>query len=184
LLAAVPLHFPGTMEAAQGFPALGNNLQADYYQFGEQGETELGHMPREIAGDHNRLSARSGLQVVRFHVWQDLTGVEGDVAPLHATVTLEMTSEWYSKLSKPDGSIKIDGVNGMGIVQARLLMYQAHYGLGLLQPGTRQMQFVMSPTPMYIRLNSCQTVRGTARMKFGDEHVVITLPETKVIFTR
>ena len=63
-------------------------------------------------------------------------------------------------------------------------MYQAHYGLGLGQSGSKQLQFMMSPTPLCVRLSGSETVRGTAKMKFGERYVSIELPETKVIFTR
>lgn len=129
--------------------------------------------------------SHSGIQVVRFHVWQDLTAGTGDgVAPLHATVTFDMTPEWYEKLNNPCGTIKIEGLRGEGLVQAKLLINQAHYGLGLTQPGSRQIQFVMSPAPMYLRLDANQTVRGTVRVKFGDRQLILKLPETRVIFTR
>jgi hypothetical protein len=95
-----------------------------------------------------------------------------------------MTYGWYACLSNPGGVIKIEGLPGGGSIEAKLMINQAHYGLGLSQPGARQIQFVMSPTPMYVRLDAKEAVRGSVRMKFGDRQLNIKLPETKVIFTR
>ena len=135
--------------------------------------------------EKKRLSVRDGLQIIRFHVWQDLSASENeDVAPLHATVTVEMTNEWYLNLSKPGGVVRIDGLDGGGSIEAKLVIHQAHYGLGLGQPGSRQLQFVMSPTPMYVKLRSNELVRGIVRIKFHDRQVTMRLPETRVIFTR
>jgi hypothetical protein len=131
------------------------------------------------------MRAPKGIRVVRFHVWQDLTvGAEKDAAPLHVTVTLEMTNEWYAALDQPNGYIKLQGLRDIETVQAMLVIHQAHYGLGLTQPGSRQLQFVMSPTQKCPRQRDNQTVRGTVRIKFGKRNVRIDLPETKVIFTR
>jgi hypothetical protein len=132
-----------------------------------------------------RLRAPKGIQVVRFHVWQDLTvGSEKDAVPLHVTITFEMTNEWYEALSQPNGTIRLQGVKPNETMQGTLLLHQAHYGLGLIQPGSRQLQFVMSPTQRCPRLSDHQMVRGTVRIKFGKRNVRIDLPETKVIFTR
>jgi hypothetical protein len=131
------------------------------------------------------LRAPKGIQVVRFHVWQDLTvGAEKDSAPLHVTVTFEMANEWYAALSQPDGRIRIQGLRGNETIQANLVVHQAHYGLGLTQPGSRQLQFVMSPTQRCPRQHDNQMVRGSVRMKFGRRSVRIDLPATKLIFTR
>jgi hypothetical protein len=95
-----------------------------------------------------------------------------------------MTEEWYSSLSQPNGYIRLHGVRSNEAIQGTLLLHQAHYGLGLTQPGSRQLQFVMSPTQRCPRLSDNQTVWGTIRMKFGKRNARIDLPETKVIFTR
>jgi hypothetical protein len=145
----------------------------------------LPRIPMGAAGKRSRLRAPKGIQVVRFHVWQDLTvGAERDAVPLHVTVTFEMTNEWSAALSQPNGIIRLHGVRANEVTQATLLLHQAHYGLGLTQPGSRQLQFVMSPTQRCPRLRDNQTVWGTVRMKFGKRNVNIDLPETKVIFTR
>src|SRR5207237_6505076 len=134
------------------------------------------HLHPMPARDPRRVEPYQGLRVVRFHIWQDLTHELSDgVAPLHATLTLEMAGEWYTNLSKP-GAIRIEGLRDTPVVEGALLVHQAHYGLGLTQPGSRQMQFVMSPTPLCPRLDPNGTVRGIARMRFGDRHVTIQLP--------
>jgi len=162
-----------------GKAAYQQDEQQDNTRLFEAGTTQ----ERNVA--HRRGSVQSGIQVVRFHVWQDLTAeIDDGLAPLHATVTLEMTNEWYANLSKPGGSIKIETARSAEIIEAKLLVYQAHYGLGLGQPGSKQLQFMMSPTPLCVRLSGSETVRGTAKMKFGERYVSIELPETKVIFTR
>jgi hypothetical protein len=163
----------------------------EYYFLSEAVDSDSGGFSYSAgdASDKSTESGRriiqSGIQVVRFHVWQDLTsGVEDGVAPLHATVTFDMTYEWYACLSNPCGTIKIEGLHSEGFIQAKLMINQAHYGLGLSQPGSRQIQFVMSPTPMYVRLDASEVVHGSVRMKFGDRQLNIKLPATKVIFTR
>jgi hypothetical protein len=140
---------------------------------------------RAASSTGRRASTYSGLQVIRFHIWQDLTASSADgLAPLHATVTLEMTDDWYMSLSKPGGRIKINTLRERDTLEGNLLVYQAHYALGLGQPGSRQLQFMMAPTPLYPRLAPNEVVRGTARMKFEERQLTIHLPETKVIFTR
>ena len=68
--------------------------------------------------------------------------------------------------------------------QEHIIRFREIPELGLTQPGSRQLQFVMSPTQKCPRQPDNQTVRGTVRMKFGRRSVRIHLPETKVIFTR
>lgn len=159
-----------------------------YHQEEHQDNGKLFEKGAAIESTHaatRRESAHSSIQVVRFHVWQDLTAqVDDGLAPLHATVTVEMANELYASLSKPGGSIKIETLRTREVLEARLLVYQAHYGLGLGKPGSKQLQFMMSPTPLYARLSAGESVRGTAKMKFGDRYASIVLPETKVIFTR
>jgi len=99
-------------------------------------------------------------------------------------VTFEMTNEWCEALSQPNGRIRIQGLRGNQTMQATLVVHQAHYGLGLIQPGSRQLQFVMSPTQKCPRQHDNQIVRGSVRLKFGKRNIRVDLPETKVIFTR
>ena len=101
------------------------------------------------------------IHVIRFHVWQDLTGTFNGDAPLHATVTVELPDSHYLNLNGPGGHIQIETPSGEKLVEAKLLVNQAHYGLGLSQPGTRQVQFAMSPVPMYGRLDQLESVHGT-----------------------
>lgn len=130
------------------------------------------------------IQASKAIQVIRFHVWQDLTPSDNGEAPLYATLTIEIPEASYLNLDKPNGMIKIEALDGERLAEARLLINQAHYGLGFSRRGVRQVQFAISPTPMYSRLNNVETVRGTARMRIGERLVTIQLPETKVIFTR
>jgi hypothetical protein len=186
LLTPVSLFNSTAVGVAPGIDTQRTRAHADYNYLNESLESDLNGLAHNSSMSvPGRRSSHSGIQVVRFHVWQDLTSGVGDgAAPLHATVTFDMTSEWYASLQNPCGTIKIEGLKGEGLIQAKLLINQAHYGLGLSQPGSRQLQFVMSPTPMYVKLDASETVRGTVRMKFGDRQLIIRLPETRVIFTR
>jgi hypothetical protein len=141
-------------------------------------------LARPLGAISEGIVPKKSIQVVRFHVWQDLTTAFNGDAPLHATVTVEMPDAQYLNLNGPGGHIQIDGQNGETLVEAKLQVNQAHYGLGLSQPGTRQVQFAMSPVPMYSRLDQLEAVRGSARLRIGERTVTVTLPETKIIFTR
>src|SRR4051812_29142740 len=101
--------------------------------------------------DRRRIPAHSGIEVTRFHVWQDLAaGVDRDLAPLHATITFELSNEWYSSLSKPNGVIRIENMKDEDVIEAGLMIHQANFGLESSQLVLeRQLQFVMSPTPLY-----------------------------------
>ncbi|MFL5733526.1 MAG: hypothetical protein ACJ78Q_10025 [Chloroflexia bacterium] len=111
-------------------------------------------------------------------------GSDRDSVPLHVTVTFEMTEEWHTRLSQPEGYVRLHGIRTGEPLHATLMLHQAHYGLGLIQPGSRQLQFVMTPTVRCPRLRDGQMVWGIVRMKFDKQNVRIGLPETKVIFTR
>ena len=159
-------------------------LPKDKKETKEPGQGDL-QKSRAGRGVGSRNLSHQGIQVVRFHVWQDLTAeLDDGMAPLHATLTLEMTNEWYQSLSKPGGTIRIETLQDADVVEAKLLVYQAHYGLGLGQPGSKQMQFMMSPSPLCSRLGTNESVKGSAKIKFMDRQVTIPLPETPVIFTR
>lgn len=127
---------------------------------------------------------KKNIQVIRFHVWQDLTTAFNGDAPLHATVTVEMSDTHYLNLSGPGGHIQIEDQDGETLVEAKLQVNQAHYGLGLSQPGTRQVQFAMAPVPMYGRLDRLDAVSGSARLRIGERLITVNLPETRIIYTR
>jgi hypothetical protein len=187
LLAVAPIFFPDSAGAPlrpdlRGIGSRNRYVEQSYMD--DNGDADL----RELAAgtmDGVNVGPFEGVQVIRFHVWQDLTaGMGEEAAPLYATVTFEMTSDWYQNMSNSCGTIRIEGVKSDAVIQARLVLNQAHYGLGLTQPGSRQLQFVMSPTPMHIKLGPNESMRGVVRMRFGDRQLVVRLPETKVIFTR
>jgi hypothetical protein len=137
-------------------------------------------------GNRERIRPGNGIQVIRFQVWQDLSGpCKGNVAPLHATVTFEMSNEWYSSLTTPDGIIRIELAEGNEVIEARLVLHQAHHDLDPAQlKSNRRLQFVVSPTPLHSELDAERSVRGVAKMKFWNRKVTIRLPETRLAFVR
>jgi hypothetical protein len=143
-------------------------------------------MPVGWFGDRKRIRSGTGIRVARFHVWQDLSGSgDGNLAPIHATVALEVSNEWYSSLTTPGGTIRLEITGGQEVLDARLVLHHAHYDLEPAQFGShRRLQFVVSPTPIHSRLHAGETVRGVAKMKFWNRKVTLKLPETQVQFTR
>lgn len=136
--------------------------------------------------DRKRIAAHSGIRVARFHVWQDLTAlVDGNLAPLHATIRLELSNEWYTSLSRLNGIVRIMSAASEDVIEAGLIVHEANFGLASSQPTLeRQLQFVMSPTPPHRKFSKNETVYGIAHMKFWKRKVKIILPETEVQFRR
>jgi len=184
LLAVTPIFYPDSIGPSFKPAAATRSWQIEHLDINDPSEIDLSDLA-PTPGEQIRVSPENGIQVIRFHVWQDLTACPGEgSAPLYTTLTFEMTSEWYLNLNTSCGTIRMEGVQSEALVQAKLVLNRAHHGLGLIQPGSRQLQFVMSPTPMHMRLDANEIVRGIARVRFGDRQVVAKLPETKVIFTR
>lgn len=127
--------------------------------------------------------SQSNVQVVGFHVWQDLTPASRNNSPVYATVTIELSDAYDVSHQSPDATIRLEATNGETLLEGRLAVNRAHFGLGLALPGRKQVQFTMLPAPMYGRMRSPETVRGAARIRIGGRLVAIRLPEAKVIFT-
>ena len=176
-------------EAAVGLAASvqGNQIESVHSPAeSEAGKSRRNASPVGWFSDRRRIPAHSGIQVARFQVWQDLSSsAEGVVAPLHAAITLELSNEWYLGLSRPNGVIRIENVRRGEIIEAGLTIHQANYSLESAQSAhKRQLQFVMSPTPPYTKLNAGETMRGVAQMKFWNRKVTILLPETSILLIR
>jgi hypothetical protein len=175
-------------EAVQSLAAGVEGAQANEVYRADKGKAAKVHSSAAPVGwfsNRRRIPAHGGLRVARFHVWQDLpASVENDVALLHAAITFELSNEWYSGLSRPNGVIKIENMRTGAIIEARLMIHQASYGIESARSVLkRQLQFVMLPTSVY-KFNRNEPVRGFAQMKFWNRKATIVLPETSVLLIR
>src|SRR5262249_11316852 len=143
LVAGIPGSQPGPANAAQADGGGVRRLQARVKS--ERHRPERGTLAVGWFGDRTRILPGTGIEVKRFQVWQDLSGPGyDDVAPLHATVTLEMSNEWYSSLTTSDGTIRIDLVGCNEVVEAKLVLHNAHHDLDPSQLGSKRiLQFVV-----------------------------------------
>lgn len=176
-------------EAAEGLAISGQEAPADMVDCPTKARPSRPGLHVTTVGwfsDRKRIPAHSGIRVARFQVWQELlAGVECDLAPLHATVTLELSNEWCSGLSRPNGVISIENSRSEDMLEAGLMLHHASYGLESAHPAiTRQLQFVMSPTLVHAKLDANEIVRGLAQMKFWNRKVTIVLPETSIVLIR
>lgn len=122
------------------------------------------------------------VQVVRFHVWQDLTPTSTESAPVHATVTIEISEDYSVSAEHQDGAIRLETPGGKSFVEGRLVVNRVQYGLGLAEPGKKQVQLTMLPVPAHRRLDNVDKVKGTVYIRISERIVSVRLPETKIIF--
>ena len=129
--------------------------------------------------------AHNGVRVERFQVWQDVSSHSaGDTAQLNATITFEMSNEWYASLTRPDGTIRIERKTNGEVAEGNLILHEVHSGLEHTRPGHKRLQFIVSPPITFSRLEADEPVCGIVRMKFWNRRVTIKLPDTAVTVKR
>jgi hypothetical protein len=123
-------------------------------------------------------------KVVDFQVWQNfMPMVPASGAPLHAILTLEISSTLGLNTGNTGGTITITRLNGEVIANSKLSISEQSDDLGMAQPGPRRLTFVMGPAAINTRLTNGEMIQGTATVTLGDRRFDLKLPQTAVLFT-